>query len=506
MVMFKKIKNLEKINVVKLFKLQQLEKKIIYLLVFAVFILANFLVSFVSFRFDLSFGHVYTLSDATKNILRHLDDVVNIKFFVSSDLPTRLLPLKTEVTDFLNEYKKAGGNKIIIKIIDPKKDQSSLEQAQNAGIPELQFSQLEADKYAVTASYFGIAIEYGDKKEVIAQATDSENLEYNLTAAIYKLNQKKLPKIGILGIEDSVDPQEDRLYSLKKVFAQQFEIVPIQISSESAKTKIPSDYKSILVFDSDEKRHSQLEVEAIENYLKKGGAAVFFVDGVWVLDSLQTEPADHNFFNLIKNRGIEINKNLVLSTSAELVNFGNETMQFFTPYPFWIKTNNFNNQIGYFSNINQLTFPWVSSLTIKKKSGFATTELVKTTKRSWQQKDNFVLNPQNIPQPQTSELKEFIVAAQSTEKNGGKIVVIPSSRFVQERYLTRLSDNLELTLNLLNDLASGGVLSGIRQRAVAFYPLPDLPSSQKDSFKYLNILFLPAVFVVFGGLRLAKRR
>ena len=116
------------------------------------------------------------------------------------------------------------------------------------------------------------------------------------------------------------------------------------------------------------------------------------------------------------------------------------------------------------------------------------------------------LNPQNISQPQTEDLKEQIITAQSKKKNGGMVIVIPSSRFVQERYLTRTSDSLELTLNLLNDLASDGALSGIRQRSVAFYPLPNLTEGQKDFFKYLNILLLPCLFVFFGGIRLFRKR
>lgn len=503
-------KKLPSLSFVKLFKLDKVERQLIYLVTITIFVVINFFLSPVSLRFDLSSGQAYTLSGATKKILRNLEDVVNLKFFVSSDLPTRLLPVKTDVIDFLNEYKKAGGSKIIVKILDPKKDQKALDQVKNAGIPELQFSQLEADKYAVTASYFGISINYEDKKEIIAQATDLESLEYNLTAAIYKLARKQLPKIGIVGKEDVSDPSQDDLYSLKKVLTQQFDTSPINISSDSAETEISSNYKSVLIFDNNKKEYSQQEIDAIKKYLEKKGTAVFFVDGTWVLDNLQTESARHNLFGLIKNWGVEVNKNLVLSTSAELVNFGNETMQFFTPYPFWIKTNNFNGKTSYFSNINQLTFPWVSSLTPTKKTGFEVTELIKTTARSWEQKGppagGFILDPQNIPQPEEKDLKEFIVAAQSKSKNGGEIVIIPSSRFIQERYLTRTSDNLGFTLNLLNDLASGGALSGIRQRAVSFYPLPDLNENQKDIFKYLNILLLPGLLTVLGGLRLMQRK
>lgn len=485
-------------------KIKDLKKQIIFVLILSIFLISNFLISFISLRFDLSNGHAYTLANATKKILRNLNSVISINFFVSSDLPTRLIPLKTDVTDFLNEYKKAGQGKIVVKILDPKKDEQALNQVKETGIPELQFSQLEQDKYAVTATYFGIAINHGDKKEIIAQATDLESLEYNLTAAIYKLVKKELPKIGFVGKESVGDPREDDLYSLKKVLAQQFDLGQVDLSSAS-----PS-YKSILVFDDNNKEYSQQEIDVLKKYLETKGTAVFFVDGTWVLDNLQTDQAKHNLFNLIKDWGIEINKDLILSSSAELVNFGNETVQFFTPYPFWVKTNNFNSKAGYFSNVNQLTFPWTSSLTLQKKTGFETIDLIKTTDKSWEQKGppagEFILNPQNIPQPQAKDLKEYIVTAQSKKKDGGEIVVIPSSRFVQEKYLTRTSENLGLILNIVNDLASEGALSGIRARTVTFYPLPDLGENQKDIFKYLNILLLPCLFVFFGGIKLFRKR
>ena len=481
-------------------KIKDLKKQIIFVLILSIFLIFNILISFVSLRLDLSNGHAYTLSSATKKILRNLNNIVSINFFVSSDLPTRLIPLKTDVTDFLNEYKKAGQGKIVVKVLDPKKDEQALNQVKETGIPELQFSQLEQDKYAVTATYFGIAINYGDKKEIIAQATDVESLEYNLTAIIYKLVKKELPKIGFLGKENVGDPREDDLYSLKKVLAQQFNLGQIDLSSTAL------GYKSILVFDDNNKEYSQQEIDALKKYLETKGTAIFFVDGTWVLDNLQTDQAKHNLFNLIKDWGVEINKDLILSSSAELVNFGNETVQFFTPYPFWVKTNNFNSKTGYFPNVNQLTFPWTSSLTLQKKSGFETIDLIKTTDKSWEQKDGFVLNPQNIPQPQAKDLKEYIIAAQSKKKNGGMVIVIPSSRFVQEKYLTRTSENLGLILNIVNDLASEGALSGIRSRTVNFYPLPAMSENQKDVFKYLNILFLPGLFAIFGAIRLVKRK
>lgn len=490
------LKKIQKINLVKAFNLKQLKVSVICALAIGAFVIFNFVFSPISFlRYDLSFGKAYTLSSSTKKILKNLDDVVTIKFYASSDLPTRLLPLKNDVVDLLNEFKKVNKGKINVKILDPKKDQNAAAEVKELGIPELQFSQLERDKYAVTSSYFGAVLSYGDKKEVLPQVTNIESLEYNLTGAIYKLTRKETIRIGILGQQDNFNPNEDSLSKFKEVMRQQFDIGFLDVSSKSAAKVIDTTYKTILVFDTDKKEYDPQEIQAIKIYLDNGGKAIFFVDGIWVQDNLLTEPAKHNLFSLLSDYGIKLNTNLVLSTNAELVNFGNGLVSFLSPYPFWLKTNVFDAKSSYFSNIQQLTFPWVSSL-----EGNA---LVKTTKRSWEQKENYVLNPQAIPQPQISDLKEFTIAAESKDK---KIVVIPSSRFIMDRFLTRNSGNLEFILNIVNDYASNGALSGIRQRAVSFYPLPDLADNMKDLFKYGNILLLPLLFGLFGAFRLIKRR
>ncbi len=502
-----KFNDIRKINLMKFFNLGKYDRQIIFLITIVIFILANILVSTLSFRLDLSNGKAYTLSNSTKKIIGNLDDIVNIKFFVSSDLPTRLIPLKTDVTDLLNEYKNQSKGKILIKILDPKKDQNALNEAKDAGIPELSFSQLEQDKYAVTTSYFGIEISYGSKKDVIPQVTDIESLEYNLTSSIYKLVNKALVKIGIVGQENSQDPQQDQLATLKSILGKQFDINFLDLSGNTGVKSIDSSIKTVLVFDTDSKEYNANELKLLKNYLDNAGKAIFFVDGVWVSDNLTTSSSKSNLFSLLADYGIKVENNLILSTSASLVNFGGGQMSLLIPYPFWLKSNNFNSKFSYFSNLSQLVYPWTSSINIVKKSDIDAQYLVKTSNKSWAENSNFDLNPQNILQPRQNDFKEFIISAQVINKNNGsEIVVIASSRFVLERFLGQSTDNLEFVLNLLNNLASGGALSGIRSRSISFYPLPDLPENQKDIFRYLNTLLLPALFAFYGGVRLFKRR
>lgn len=501
--MFSILKNLQKVNLVKLLKIEKLTEPTIIAVGIAIFVVANLLISPVSLRLDLSQGQAYTLTPSTKKILQNLDDIVLIRFYVSSDIPTRLQPVKTDVTDLLKEYDKYG--KVEVKILDPKKDTNAATQARNAGIPELQFSQMEQDKFAVTSSFFGISVSKGSQVELIPQATDIQSLEYNLTSLIYKLSKKELPQVGVLEQPPALGQAQDDISILRQVLAQQFTVNSITIATGEAET-IDTKNKSLLVFDTPEKQFADIEIKAIRDYLKNKGTALFFTNGVKVDETLQTQPANAQIQALLNEYGIRVNDDLLLSTQAELVNFGSDVQSFLVLYPFWLKTNVFSKESGYFSNITQLTYPWVSSLTLNSKSGVQTKELVNTTKTSWQQRETFTLSPQNILEPKKEELKQFLITAESSKKNEGKIVVIPSSRFVQDRFLARNSGNLELVLNILNDYASGGALSGIRQRAVNIYPIPSIPESQKDIFKYGNILLLPALFALYGAIRLMRRK
>lgn len=493
----------QRLNLVKIFKLERPQTGIIIILCFLVFFVFNLVINLFSFKIDLSFGKAYSLSPSTKKIIRNLDDVVNIKFFVSSDLPLRLLPLKNEVLDFLKEYQKESKGKVVFKVLDPKKDENAKNQALEAGLPAIQFSELQQNKYQVSSIHFGLVLSYGTKKEILPQVTNLEDLEYNLTSLIYKTTKKEVEKIAILGKEEKLNFKEDDLLSFKNTAKQQFVLDFINVSTTSAIKEIDKNYKAIIVFDDNKKEYDNQEITAIKNYLQKGGKGLFFVDGVLVEENLQAFPSKNNLFSVFADFGIEVKKNLLLSSSSELVNFGNQFFQFITPYPFWIKTNLFNHNQPFFSNIQQLLFPWVSEVVIKDKN--KALPLVFTSKNSWEQKENFILDPQNIPDPNPKNLKQFIISSYAKNKNQGEIVVIPSSRFIQERYLSQTNDNLEFVLNILNNLIAKGALSGIKRRSVSFYPLPELPESQKDLFKYLNIFFLPSIFGLFGIFKLTKK-
>lgn len=502
--------NLSKLNLLRVLNLERFQKNSIFLILLSIFIVLNLLVNNFSLRLDTSKGKIHTLSSSSKKILKNLDDIVTIKFFVSSNLPTRVLPVKTEVEDLLTEYKKKSAGKIIIKILDPKKDQSAQDEVKSLGIPELQFSSIEKDKYAVSATYFCLVIIYGDKKEVIPNATNLGSLEYDLTSAIYKMTRKEPVTIGLIGAQEQqgaeIQEPADELNTVKQVLNQQFEIRYIDNLTSLPDKKIDSAIKTILVFDDGKKQYSTEEAKIIRNYLDNKGKAVFMVDGVLINERLAVEPAKHNLFDFFEEYGLKLNKDFVLSQASEMASFSNGSMSFFTPYPFFIRTTQFDEKSSNFSSISTLFFPWASSIEIAKKTGIEAKVLAVSEQKSWLQKENYNLSPNNISAPDKDELKKYNLIVEVQDKSAGQFILIPTSRLVKERFLARHEDNLGFLLNVVNTYASEGALSGIRARSATIAPLREVSEQAKDLIKYLNILLLPGLFTIYGAMRLVKRR
>ena len=476
---------------------------------FFLFFVATFVIfSLFPVRLDFSKGAAYTLSPATKKTIQKNTKKIDINLYVSSDIPTQAIPLRTDVVELLQEYRR-GGKNINVTVIDPKKDSKIIENLKQLGIPELQFSQLEQNKYQTSTFYFGMTISTGDKNELIPQINDYQNLEYNITSAIYRLTRTDMPKVALVGEITQQYGQQDPLLSLRKVLSQQYTVSTLDLTTikpEDEKNFV-NDYATLVLLDNGTIKYSSGQIQLLKKFYESGKNILVFAGGSKIDEqTLNVTQADHNLNELTATYGAQINYNLVLSTSAEYVNFGNQTSQFLAPYPLWIRSNLFDTKSGLFANIQFVSFPWASSLTLKKTENAVASPLIMSSNRSWAQTNIFQLNPNAIPQPTLNDLKEYVLGALVKNKWGGEMVVIPSSRFPYEQYMSRGGGNLDFVLNAIDTFSSNGALSGIRSRVVSFYPLPDMPDNQKDIDKYTAILLFPLMWGLYGGIRLFKRK
>ena len=468
-------------------------------LTLAAFVLANLLFSGIPLRLDFSAGQLYSLSPATKKILKNLSGNVDIKLFISSDLPVQLTPLKADIINLAREYDRRGRKRVAVTIKDPKKDAGAKSEADRFGIPELPFSQIAQDKYAVSTAYLGMVISYGRKTEIIPQAVNPASLEYDITAAIYKLTQKNPVTIGISGGALNTD----QYVSLRTVLGQQFELEELNIASPSSSFTIDPQLKTTIWVDGGN-IYGDKSITAVKKYLESGGNIILFADGMAVDDNLTASGAKHNLFDWLSGYGVRLNRDFVLSDANEVVRFNTPNGLIFTQYPFWVKSTFFDKKRPEFGNINQLLFPWASSMTIQNKQ--KATSLVTSSSRSWRRLGLNDLLPQSVVLPGQNELSTHNLIVEVKIDDKGKLLLIPSSRFIHDGFLGSRNDNLELVLNMVNTYASGGALSGIRSRAVDYSAIDEVDNKTKDLIKYLSIFLLPAVYGLWGVYRLFKRR
>ena len=70
------------------------------------------------FRIDLTENKQFTISASTLKILAGLDDIVNIKVYLSRKLPPYMLTITDQVKDILEEYEVCSEGNIDIEYID----------------------------------------------------------------------------------------------------------------------------------------------------------------------------------------------------------------------------------------------------------------------------------------------------------------------------------------------------------------------------------------------------
>ncbi|GIW62241.1 MAG: hypothetical protein KatS3mg090_0067 [Patescibacteria group bacterium] len=468
----------------------------VVLLLIVFFVVLNLLAGIFNFKLDLSKDKIYTLSPATYNVLKNVDDVIQIKFIASSNIPKQFMPLKDRVLGLLQEYKKANPN-VTVEVLDPDKDSTAEKLVSQQGLPQLQFTEQKSGQLSLSNAYFGIIIQYLDKSEIIPQVLSVEGLEYDITSAIYRLVNKDLPEVGVVGYESSFANQNSSITNLDSVLRKQFLVTYPQLEdADLSRTKL------LFIIDDGQKSYSTSEAKIITDYINKKGNAIIIADGVWVSDAtLTTTPANHNLNEVLKNFGLEIEPNLILSNSAELVNFGGGQLSLVLPYRFWVKTNVFNPDKSIFNNINTLTYPWVSSIKVKDNS--IVEPLVKTTNQSWAQTNEFNLSPETAADPVPEETQSFVVSALAEKKSAGKVAVISSRRFVLDQFQSQ-NDNLNFISNLALSLTNNQ-LAGIRNKSAGVYILPVYSYPFSEILKYSLIFLFPALFLILGVVKAVRR-
>jgi ABC-2 type transport system permease protein len=160
-------------------------------------------------RMDLTAGKLYSISDVSKTVVSTLNEPLTINVFFTKNLPAPHNSTERYLHDLLSEYAASANQNFNYRFYDVSPDQGDLsnETAENQaladsfGIRPIQIQAIEKDEVKFQKAYMGLVIIHGDQVERIPTITATDGLEYKLTMAIRKLNNKVS---ALLALEDRI--------------------------------------------------------------------------------------------------------------------------------------------------------------------------------------------------------------------------------------------------------------------------------------------------------------
>lgn len=170
-------------------------KLILYLVVI---VLINLVGITLFVRGDLTENNMYSLSAASRQAVSTLSEPLTIKVFFSKNLPAPHNNTERYLRDLLEEYAALAGDRFNFRFYDVsseedtgrKAQEDNKQMARDYGISPVQIRMVDNDEFKSKTAYMGLVIIHGDLIEKIPAITSTNGLEYKLTTAIQKLNNK----------------------------------------------------------------------------------------------------------------------------------------------------------------------------------------------------------------------------------------------------------------------------------------------------------------------------
>lgn len=303
---------------------------LVVLLLFTV----NFILSKWIIRVDLTQEKRYTLTAASKKMLKELDAPVTIDIYLEGkDLPAGIKKIKNSTADLLKEFRTYAHGNIVYNFIDinEEKNEEAVAQKQkelvSLGLAPINLQVNAADGYKEKLIFPGAVFGYKGKK-IAVQLLENQMaygtqgaldnsvsfLEYKCINAIHKLTQARPINLGFLQGHGEVQPPQlaDMLETLVK---QNFHVQGVDLSIDTLLNK----NISALIVAKPTLPFSEEDKAVIDQYVMQGGKVLWMLDNIIAdMDSFKLAPSIFaiprtlNLDDLLFRYGVRINSDIVL--------------------------------------------------------------------------------------------------------------------------------------------------------------------------------------------------
>jgi len=491
-------------------------------------------------RVDLTRDKEFTLSPASRTILRGLEAELRIEVFLSENLPPQFALHTQRIRDKLAEMAAVSPVAVRVTYTDPGEDDEASARAQRLGVTPRETSIRSRGKMEAQVTWLGLSIHYRDRSEVLPFIDSTAFLEYEIGRAIRSL-QTDAGKAVIGCVTGHGEPdfaaaaaeQGNQLAPLANVLQENYELVSVNLSAD-----VP-DNVDVLLLLGPQQQLSDAEFFRLDRYVMKGGAlGVFPLVSLPNPQTLQLQPAPVDLSALWSTWGIEVGKELVVDRHLNGL----------IPLPATIRTargsmrinrrvssplvpiaNNLDREHPITRRLDTIVAPFAGAVTIQQAEAdpaIEATVLVATSDRSTVGASVTSLDPRLTPETSESEiagphavfvsLKGSFGSAWTGRPppalaNNSSGIEVPERSPEGTRLIVGTSfempiANPQLLLATVDWMAADETLLGIRP-SMSAPPVLELPEGKGIEFiKQANVVGMPLLVVLFGVLRLRRRK
>ena len=270
-------------------------------------------------RWDLTDDKHYSLSEASKALLKQTDAPVEVTLLLDGDLNAGFKRLKKATEETLEEMS-------VYAQITNHKSQITNGVADSLGLrPIVIHERTQNGKTARTTVYPYALMQYKGRKAVVTLLKNTrglsgeenlnasiENLEFAFMEALHLLTQTETPRIAIL--EGHGEPDEAHTYDLMSALSKYFQVDRGSLTTD---VHILDGYKAVLIV-SPQTAFSEAERFVIDQYIMRGGTVLWTLNGVqFSQDVLQREgftpivALDLGLTEMLFRYGVRVNPALV---------------------------------------------------------------------------------------------------------------------------------------------------------------------------------------------------
>ena len=290
-------------------------------------------------RWDLTDDKHYSLSEASKHLLRETDAPIEVSLLLDGDLNAGFRRLKKATEETIAEMNVFGD--VQWKVLCPRARSEGMESGKlkvdSLGLQPIVIHEREQNgKTAQTTVWPYAIMEYKGRKAVVTLLKNTrglsgeenlnasiEQLEFAFMEALHLLQQTETPRVAIL--EGHGEPDEAHTYDLMTALSKYYQVDRgsltnegmNELTNEGIDAHMLDGYKAVMVVNP-QSAFSDAERFVIDQYIMRGGAVLWALNGVrFSEDVLQREgftpilALDLGLTDMLFRYGVRVNPALV---------------------------------------------------------------------------------------------------------------------------------------------------------------------------------------------------